>query len=229
MKPQKNKKRNVLLRVFDLRYIFYDFVKITGILPIILYLRLKFYYENGQRQKGLFRGPSIIVSNHTGTFDIIVLLAILWNRRISFIAKKDLFKKKIGKLFFNGVRAISLDSENVSIDVIKKAQNVIESGHLVGIFPEGHINTKKKIDDFKAGAVLLSILTDAPIIQVYIEKREKWWKRQRVVISDKIYLKNYISFEYPTVNEMEKISKMLYQKEVELCDIIKNDGGKNNE
>lgn len=218
----KNKKRNIFLRIFDIQYLFYDFVKLTGIIPILIFLRLKINYLEEKKEKGLFKGPAIIISNHTGTFDIIVILSLFWNRRISFVAKKDLFKKKIGNFFFKGVKAISLDNENVSLDVIKKAENAIYRGHLVGIFPEGHINLKNEMDEFKSGAVLLSIITGAPIIPVYIKKKTKWWEHQQIAVGKKIDISKYLSSLYPTVNEMEQISTLLKQEELKLSKLLKN-------
>ena len=47
------KKRSKLSAIFDIRYIFYDFVKLTGVIPILLIFRLKTYCFN-KKKKELF-------------------------------------------------------------------------------------------------------------------------------------------------------------------------------
>ena len=103
------KKINIFNKIFDYRYFPYDFVKVTGALPAIIYLRLKKHYLNGKKQKGLFKGPAIIVSNHATYIDPIIIMVATWNRRTSFIATEDLFGTKIRSFFFSAIRCIKIN------------------------------------------------------------------------------------------------------------------------
>lgn len=214
------KKISKFNKIFDYRYFPYDFVKVTGALPAIIYLRLKKHYLNGKKQKGLFKGPAIIVSNHATYIDPIIVMVATWNRRTSFVATEDLFGTKIRSFFFNAIRCIKINKQNVSMQTFKNVQDVINHGHLVGIFPEGHIQTKDSNDHYKSGAVMFATLCDVPIIQIYIHKNEHWWQRQHVVISDKINVKELINSKIPTVEEIEEVTKFLENQELELKKII---------
>lgn len=214
------KKISKFNKIFDYRYFPYDFVKVTGALPAIIYLRLKKHYLNGKKQKGLFKGPAIIVSNHATYIDPIIVMVATWNRRTSFIATEDLFGTKIRSFFFSAIRCIKINKQNVSMQTFKNVQDVINHGHLVGIFPEGHIQTKDSNDHYKSGAVMFATLCDVPIIQIYIHKNEHWWQRQHVVISDKINVKELIDSKIPTVEEIEEVTKFLENQELELKKII---------
>lgn len=209
------KKRNKLSAIFDLRYIFYDFVKITGVIPIMLFLRLKFHFF-GKKKKELLNEPVIIVSNHITYTDIIVLLATFWNRRVSFIAKDELFEPFIGNIFFKAVKAISIQNHNIELRTFKKAQKEIERGHLVALFPEGHVKNQVGLDTFKSGAVLLSLMCDVPIVNVYIQEKKHWWNRQHIMFGNKTYAKDYIKNENPTIDEIEEVTQILYNHECEL-------------
>ena len=101
-----------------------------------------------------------------------------------------------------------------------KHLKIINHGHLVGIFPEGHIQTKDSNDHYKSGAVMFATLCDVPIIQIYIHKKEHWWQRQHVVFSDKINVKELINSKIPTVEEIEEVTKLLENQELELKKII---------
>lgn len=214
------KKISKFNKIFDYRYFPYDFVKVTGALPAIIYLRLKKHYLNGKKQKGLFKGPAIIVSNHATYIDPIIVMVATWNRRTSFVATEDLFGTKIRSFFFSAIRCIKINKQNVSMQTFKNVQDVINHGHLVGIFPEGHIQTKDSNDHYKSGAVMFATLCDVPIIQIYIHKNEHWWQRQHVVISDKINVKELINSKIPTVEEIEEVTKFLENQELELKKII---------
>ena len=94
----KKKKINIFKKIFDIRYLAFDFVKITGAIPALIYLRLKRHYLSGKKQKHLFKGPAIIVCNHATYIDPIIVMVSIWNRRMSFIATEDLYSTKIRSL-----------------------------------------------------------------------------------------------------------------------------------
>ena len=104
--------------------------------------------------------------------------------------------------------------------VTEGAKDVIDSGHLVMIFPEGHVQLTGEIDEYKSGAVMLSLLTKAPIVQVYIKRREKWWHRQKVMIGKKVYLEDYLDSKIPSMEDINKITKILKKQEEELAELL---------
>lgn len=210
-----NRKTNKFKTIFDLRYLFYDFVKVTGVFPVMLYLRLKKYYYK-EKDKTLFKEPVIVISNHITYSDIIVLLATFWNKRVSFIAKKELFKG-IGNLFFKGVKAIPVQNKNIQIITLKKAQKELERGHMVALFPEGHIKTQEGIDKFKPGAVLLALMCNVPIVQLYIQEKKHWWERQKVMIGKKYNITEMLGSENPTLEQINELTNMLYEEEINLA------------
>lgn len=216
----KKKKISLLKKIFDFRYFPFDFVKVTGALPALIYLRLKRHYINGKKQKGLFKGPFIIVSNHATYIDPIIIMVAAWHRRISFIATQDLYSTKVRSFFFNAIRCIKINKQNVSMQTFKDVQNVINHGHIVGIFPEGHIQTNDSNDHYKSGAVMFATLCNVPIIQIYIHKKKHWWQRQHVVISDKIDIKEMINSKIPKVSEIDEVTKFLEKQESEMKMII---------
>ena len=97
MQLNKKKKIPLICKIFDPKCFFHDFVKWTGALPVVVYLRQKRHYINGKKQKGLFRGAAIIVSNHPGFFDPLIAMNAFWMKRCGFIATKDIFKNQFQK------------------------------------------------------------------------------------------------------------------------------------
>lgn len=219
-KVSKNKKRNIFQKIFDLRYFFYDFVKFTGAPTAIPIIRVKRYYKAGKKPKGLYKGQYVIVSNHPTFIDPIILSLAFWKRRISFIATTDLFSSKLRRFFFNNVKMIPIDRENVKMETIKRVKNVLDSGHLILIFPGGHVLRNEDSAEYKPGAVMLALINKTPILPVYIKKRAKWWQTQKVMIGEKIDVEKYIESKIPTMEDIIKITTILQKEERVLAEIL---------
>lgn len=215
-KCKLKKKRSLFLRIFDIRYLLMDFVKITAAIPTIIALRVKKYYIGGKKQKGLFKGPVIFVSNHTSYIDPVIISTAIWQRRVCFIATKELFNAKIADFFFRNVGCIPIDKANVSLNTFKAAQETINRGHVIGIFPEGQIERSDKIEQFKTGVIMFSLLCNAPIVQIYIHKSKNWWSRRKVIFGNKMDITEMIKTPYPTMEEINQVTKLLYEQELKL-------------
>ena len=122
---------------------------------------------------------------------------------------------------------IPINKENISMKTFKDIKERFDRGHIVVLFPEGQIEKgEKQLAQFKTGAVLIALNSKIPIIPVYIEKRTKRFKRQRVFIGEKIDLKTYCDDDMPTMETLKQISEVLRKKELELERISKKE--KNN-
>ena len=60
-------------------------------------------------------------------------------------------------------------------------------------------------------------MCDVPIVQVYIQEKKSWKERQRVMFGNKINVKDYFSSNTPTIDEINKVTQMLYEHELELA------------
>ena len=217
MQLNKNKKKIPLIcKIFDPKMFLYDFIKWTGALPTLLFLRQKRKYVNGKKQKGLFRGSAIIVSNHNSFLDPIIVSAAFWSKRCGFIATKDLFSTKFRKKLFTGFGCIEVDKQNVSVALFKKTTEVLDRGHSIIIFPEGHVVREDGVENFKSGAILMAMFGNVPIIPMYIVKREKWWKRQHIVIGEKFYVSEHLNSPFPSMDDINRVTELLHEKELEL-------------
>lgn len=222
-KNNLNKKKNWFQKVFDIRYFFYDFVKFTGALSAIIFFRIKRLYKTGKKPKGLYRGSYIIASNHVTFLDPIMLSIVFWKRRVSFIATTDLFSSKLRTFFFKSVRMIPIDKQNVKMETFKRVKDVINSGHLILIFPEGHVKTKEETDnlaEYKSGVVMMSLITKTPLLPVYIKKRDKWYKSQKIIIGEKINIEDYVTSLVPTMEDIARVTKVLQEEEEKLASLL---------
>ncbi len=198
-------------------YLFYDFVKITAAIPGLLWFRTKKIYVS-EKAKQKIRGGALLISNHSGDFDPILLMFSIWYRRHHFIATSDLFNTKVKRFFFEHFHCIEIDKQNVSMNTFREIVDHLQKDKIVSMFPEGHVTRNEEVQKFKSGVVLMAVTAKKPIIPIYLKKRKNIWQRQRVVIGEPINPSEIFS-KMPTLSEMEKIAEILREKEKELKEI----------
>lgn len=214
-KEEKSKKaKKKKYRTLSLRQLPYDFILVTGALPMWFVLRPKIYRLSKEKVKG----GGIVMSNHVGLCDIVSLHFAFAGRRLWSLATKELFDTKLKNAFFKTVNCIKVDRDNVTIDMYHDVADVLSSDKLLIIFPEGHINSEENphVENFKGGVALFSIMNKTPVIPVYLVKRTKWYQRQKIVIGEPIYLEQ-ICEGTPSLKDVNRVSEYLHSKEEELA------------
>lgn len=204
-----------LVKIFDPKMFVYDFVKWTGALPTLLYMRLKTHYISDEAKK-LRHKPALVVSNHTGYTDPLTINTLLFHRRICSVATQELFEHKVFGKFLSKCGCIPINKDNVSVKTFKMAKEIFERGHYVAIFPEGQVVKEGQIVEYKLGAVMLAYIAGVPIIPIYIKKKSKWWHRQRVVVGEKIDINQFVKSSFMTTEDMKDAANYIREKEKEL-------------
>ena len=215
------KKTNKFLQIFDIKMFLYDLLKFIAAPSVLIYNRLKRVYVDKSIKKDLRKKAYIVTCNHTSYMDVLVISNTFWTRRIRYVATKELFESKVRNFCFKLFKCIPIDKENVSMKTFKEIKKTIDNGHLIGVFPEGTIEREGEITQFKSGVVLMAIMAKAPIVPMYMEKRTKWYKRQRVVVGEMVNVFDYIKSPIPTIDEINSVAKMLFEKEQELKNKLK--------
>ena len=210
-KSSKKKNKTKKKRKNPFEFFVYDFIKWTGAPSILLWFRLKCYYENKAAKKKI-KGPAVVCANHLGFTDPIILSNVLWYRRPYFVATSDLFGGKFKTWLFKQLLCIPIDRDNIGVGSFKDIVNVLKNNGIVGIFPEGHINNSQKdFDPFKGGMVLMAMQGKAPIVPMVILKR-KWWQRKVVLIGEPINLPQ----ERMNLEQINQFSEIIREKEEKL-------------
>ena len=205
-------------KLFSFRYFFYDFIKITGALPGLIWLRPKWIYETPTAKKRL-RNGCIVISNHYSFFDPVYLMYAIWYRRHHFICGKEFFESKYKK-WFQAFLCIPIDRENFRMDSLRQITDELKSGSLITLFPEGHINDGSgQLAGFKSGMVLMALQGKAPIVPVYFKPKEHFYNRLRVAIGEPLdIISRYGS--RPTFSQIEQIASELQAKEEALKTLV---------
>lgn len=209
---KKQKKKD---NIFSFKYFIYDFIKITGAIPMALYLRPKIHYVGNKKEVKKLKGM-LVMANHTGMLDAVLIHFAFVHRRLWFLALEEMFKKKFKRWFFKNLNCIPINRENMNISSYNNMVEYLKKDKAVCIFPEGQIETNQdELQQFKLGITFISIMNKTPIVPIYLARRKNFFHRDRVIVGEPIYLHELCS-EMATIPEIEKAGQYLYQKEQEL-------------
>lgn len=137
------------------------------------YLGLDFHFEGDAHIPR--KGGAVLAINHTSYLDFALAgtAALPVKRFVRFMAKKELFDNKVAGPLLRGMHHINVDRSNGAASFVS-ALKALESGEIIGIFPEGTISTSFEIKQLKSGAVRLAIGAGVPIVPTIV------WGGQRI-------------------------------------------------
>jgi len=136
-------------------------------------------------------GPLIVVANHVHVIDGELLLFGV-SRWIIYIAKEPLFHYPILGALLRWAQALVVYRQgtlNETRELLKQAEQTLNKGSVIGIFPEGKRSHQGKLQAGKPGLALLASRMHIPILPVGISGTDKihgisWlWKRPHIVIN----------------------------------------------
>ncbi len=146
----------------------YSFARVVFVLYFALFNRVKI--------KGLenvpSKGPLLLFANHPSALDMFLIAAYM-KRRVHYMAKVELFKNPILAFLLKRVGAFPVSRGKGDVGSVKTVYKLLEQGEVVGVFPEGTRTRKKDPTRRKAGAAMLAIHSNAPILPVGVSKLNK--------------------------------------------------------
>jgi 1-acyl-sn-glycerol-3-phosphate acyltransferase len=117
-------------------------------------------------------GAAILAGNHTTFLDNLIIPLVV-PRRVTFLAKSDYFtgggpKGWLQKQFFGGVGMIPIDRSGgkASEAALRTGLKVLESGELLGLYPEGTRSPDGRLYRGKTGVARMALEAGVPVIPV---------------------------------------------------------------
>ncbi len=115
------------------------------------------------------RGGLVLASNHRSYWDpVIVGCALPKTRQVRFMAKAELFAIPLLGPVVTKLGAFPVRRGGADRTAIRTALGYIDSGGIVGIFPEGTRNKSEGLLDPQLGAALLATKAGVPVVPVAI-------------------------------------------------------------
>jgi 1-acyl-sn-glycerol-3-phosphate acyltransferase len=130
-------------------------------------LRLLYRVNVEGRQNVPRKGPVILASNHQSFIDSI-FLPLSVRRRVTFVAKAEYFETWKTAWFFRAVGMIPLKREGGSASqrALAAAQEVLDSGGVLGIYPEGTRTPDGRLYRGHTGVARLAMQCNAAVVPV---------------------------------------------------------------
>ncbi len=152
---------------------------------LFVFMPVKVY----DKDKVIKDGPVIFASNHESMIDMI-FIELKIKRHICWMAKAELFDKKILGSFLRFLKAFPVKRGAMDISAAKQVFTILNDGGAVGIFPQG-TRAKGKGREVKArhGLVKFAVEAGVPIQPVAIYGKIRIFGKVRVRYGDPIVFK----------------------------------------
>lgn len=118
------------------------------------------------------KGGFILASNHVSYLDPIAL-GVGCPRKLSFIARQDLFFNPLLGRWLSGVDVIPLKRDSADISALKEAIRRVKNGKPVVLFPEGSRRHDGLSGEPRAGIGFLAAKLGVPVIPAFVSGTEK--------------------------------------------------------
>ena len=114
------------------------------------------------------KGPFIIACNHASYIDPVIIGG-LKIRKISFMAKEELFKNKFFAWYLSKLHIFPLRRYSGDSRALRGAIRRLKKGGSLLIFPEGTRSRDGKLQEFRRGGFFLAQTSQSAIIPISLE------------------------------------------------------------
>ncbi len=185
---------------------FYAIAKVLVRFAFLFVYRVKFIgRENVPKTGGM-----IFAANHGSNWDP-PLLAIASPRRLSFMAKSELFKNKLFGALIKALGAFPVHRGKGDIGAIKTSLSILKAEQAMIMFPEGGRVKKGTRPVPKPGVAMIASRAKVPVIPVTIEGSYRWLSKMTVTFGEPIYFDEYYD-EKLSVEKLQELSGFIMDR-----------------
>lgn len=145
------------------------------------------------------RGPLILVANHVNFLEIPVLYTRLGARPVVVFTKAETFASPMMRGLFDLSKGIPVKRGEVDTTALRRAAEVLETGHILAVAPEGTRSGDGRLQRGHPGVVMLAQRAGTPLLPLAYYGGEAFWRnfprlRQtdfHVVVGSPFYLDDH--------------------------------------
>jgi cytidylate kinase len=125
-------------------------------------------------------GAVIVAGNHASSADPVLIGAFLnkrLGRSVNWLGKRELVEMPVIGPFMRMVPIHPVDREAADLDAFRTAMRILESGHILGVFPEGTRSRDGALQPVRDGAAVLALHSGAVVLPVAIVDSDLAWPK----------------------------------------------------
>ena len=150
-----------------------------------IYYKVAFGLKVEGRENVPKKGFFIVASNHVSANDPFMVIHAI-KRHTAYMAKMELFDKKVMRFFLDWLGAFAVDRENVSVSTLKTVKAIKNTTWVLGIFPQGTRQLDGEIKNITKGFANIAKINKCGILPIGITGTEV---ARRIPFSGKIVVK----------------------------------------
>lgn len=158
-------------------------------------------------------GGALLAMNHTGYYDFIfgeIPGHVRGRRLVRFMAKKEVFDTRAVGTVMRGMDHVSVDRDSGS-SAVDEAIERLQSGQIVGIFPEATISRSFELKEFKTGAARIAAGADVPLVPMVTWGSQRIWTKgqEKVLGRSNIPVRIHVGAPVDTSGTPEEVTARL--------------------
>jgi 1-acyl-sn-glycerol-3-phosphate acyltransferase len=117
-------------------------------------------------------GAGILVCNHTSALDPMLIQSVS-PRLIVWMMAREYKDLPILRSIFPILEVIPVDRGGRDLHATREALRALQRGRILGVFPEGRIETSRELLPFQTGVAMMALKTGLPIYPVYLDGSQR--------------------------------------------------------
>ena len=117
-------------------------------------------------------GPAILVCNHTSALDPLLIQSAV-PRLITWMMAGEYYQMRGLHSIFKAIGAIPVERSGRDLTATRAALRALNDGRILGVFPEGRIETSRELLPFQTGVALMAIKAEVPIYTAYLDGTQR--------------------------------------------------------
>ena len=117
-------------------------------------------------------GPVIVVTNHKANLDPVIV-GMLFDRPLRFMAKKELFANVAFSRLIGSLGAFPIDRGAGDRAALTTSLLILAGGEVLLMFPEGHRQRDDAVHEFRPGVGMIALRSGAAVLPMALEGSQR--------------------------------------------------------
>ena len=118
------------------------------------------------------RGPAILVCNHTSGLDPVLIQAVV-PRLVVWMMAKEYYEIAALRWGFELIQTIPVERSGRDLAATRAALRALHNGRILGVFPEGRIESDADMLPFQTGVAMLAHRSGAAVYPAYLDGTQR--------------------------------------------------------